>query len=703
MITSKRLGCILCCILCICVIAGFAIGHISAKAEDATKLHFTVVAGYSVTDQEYDAIKQGFDTFAQGKELGNGGEIENMREILIARKYSSGDSRSLVVYNFTAKNYFLVSNEYYNEYVNGDNFRKLGAPVTEMGTYHLSGTSKTDAIAEGNWQAQIFATGIILTDGSSVRSYVGIVEQTGEGSYVLHPLVDDQDLQVLKDGALQYVGDIDGEMHPLKEAFIQKTEDGYEVYANYSALCAHLSYNADYSLKESGKLIYAGKNFSVEDGAYVAHQLPAECITVSHMVRDGSNYVTTEALAYYQTYQKDGTADSLTQLFEEKYAELYSEGYVAGYRCSPIKMWDLLVLDLRFGDGTTGFDLAGTGMRERMTCLVYNPEQNKVFAVSNAIFLIFKEDSGVGSRCVIGYPETDVLKNKEIDGVVYSEIQLFNNGYIYRTENGNYMGVTGYSYDAENNTLVPTVAPDIPDRYGNEVERKTDGDTVYINYEKGAIACELTHNRSKYIYTYYHGRNFDFSAAPYEAKLLDMEVFITMDSLFCDGAMPVVDGKDVSFEDEIKPLLYKKYRELFKEGYFCGFTEEKFKGAWNNVFAQQFVVSDSTSMIFGEERPNVSALVYNPKTGKVYLMKDDVIKTWQAYYATAGSPTSDEYQVEGCDYYFQTFDFGMTIRKGALIVFTEEFASPEEYVQLMKDNQLSAPTHNKDQADGYIG
>jgi hypothetical protein len=162
-------------------------------------------------------------------------------------------------------------------------------------------------------------------------------------------------------------------------------------------------------------------------------------------------------------------------------------------------------------------------------------------------------------------------------------------------------------------------------------------------------------------------------------------------------------GSLIDFETVIKPKIYNKYVELYNAGYFCGFLEASFQGSWNNVFAQQFIVSDSTSMIFGEERPYVSALVYNPKTDEVYLMKDDVISIWQANYSTAASPTSDAFKLDGCDYTFQTFDFGMTIQNGNLIVFTEKYKSPADYVAYLSKNVLATPTHKRKQSDGYIG
>jgi hypothetical protein len=49
------------------------------------------------------------------------------------------------------------------------------------------------------------------------------------------------------------------------------------------------------------------------------------------------------------------------------------------------------------------------------------------------------------------------------------------------------------------------------------------------------------------------------------------------------------------------------------------------------------------------------------------------------------------------------FDYGMTIRNGNYIIFTEEFESPAAYVSEANGNTLSFPTHENDQKKGYIG
>ncbi len=659
------------------------------------------VAGKTLTSGEVEEILNGFTAKSATLNLGVADDVGCKREIILQQTFTDGDNKSMIVYNFAESDYFVVDNEFYATYVDGDYFRRLGAPVNGKGSYSVGGVTKNATIARKTYIAQIFETGVILNDNGTIKAYCGAVEKSDD-AYVVHPVIDDQDILEKTAGGYEYFGNIDGQMHPLKDADFFTVGSGsdktYELYVNYSSLCAHIVYNADYTIKSQD--IYPLRNYFKNGEVYEKSLLPDCCYSVTDMILD-EPAVESNAYSYYKKYQKSGNEAALKKLFEDAYIDMLNDDFVPGYRCSRIKMWDLLVLDLRFGDGTAGFDDVGTGERERMTCLVYNPVQNKVYPVHSAYFLIFKEDGATG-RNALGYPESGIKKDATIGGAEYEEIQIFQNGYIYKKD-GNYRVEVGYYYDGTSNAFVAIPAPATPDRYGSELTRATADGVVYINYEKGAVKCVPSANKSKYIYTYYAGRYFDFNAN-YTVKTYEIGTLLTYSQLVSKGAMPLdASRNEISFADVIQPKIYAKYAELYEKGFICGFVEEEFKGSWNNVYAQQFVAGDSTSMIFGEERPFVSALVYNKNTDAVYLMRDDVIKTWQAHYTVAGSPTSDEYQIEGYDYWFQTFEFGMTIRIGNLIVFTEDYTSPENYIDYVKNNPLDYPTHNNKQSDGYIG
>ncbi len=668
----------------------------SRGAHKATTAQMTEIAGFKISDSKAKAIIKGFAE--KGKKLGAGSGVEARREIILTETYSKDGKSNMVVYNFTDGKYYVVPSEILDNYMVDDTFRKLGAPVSSLGTIKVSGKAAEGKIKSGSYKAQVFEKGVILISDNQPKAYIGAVQKV-EGGVVLHPILNDQDLLVNIKGKLGRLEGVDGELHPLKEVTFSAVNGGYALYANYSSCCVYLEYNKEYYLLK--QKIYAAKNFIKSDKGYNAKILPLECISINDMIKDGEEPIEKEALEYYKKLKPNATEEDIIAKFRSAYTELYNAGFVPGYRCSKIKIWTYMVLDLRFGDGTTGFDVTGSGGRERMTCLVYNEKKDKVYPVYGAYFALWKEDGGM-ARNMLGAPESRILYNKTINGKTYKEVQIFEKGYIYKTEKGNYVPVVGTEYNSESGGFKAVPTPMVPDHFGAEVARKETEKTVYINYKKGAIRCDLSFNGAQYRYTFLRGRQFNLESGNFEISLLPLDSLVDLSALTSEGTMPTRNGKQVNFNDVIKPKLIAKYTELYNNGYFCGFPEEVFKGAWNNVYAQQFVVSDSDSMIFGEERPYVSALVYNPKTDAVYLMKDDVIKTWQGVYATAGSPTSDEYQLPGCDVWFQTFDFGMTMRRGNLIVFTEDFESPEAYVEEMKNNPLSAPTHGKDPSKGYI-
>lgn len=669
-----------------------------ADAEGVTKEEVEIIVGKSLTTEAFDAICNGFDSAATEFGLTGGNGVKTLREILIYQSF--GDD--VIAYNYATDNYYAVKGSFAQKYLDGDTYRRLGAPVSVRGNFKIDGATTSATLESKTYDAQIFEKGVLI-NGDEVQTLVAAPLMKEDGSVTLLPLLSDQDIMAKSGSGYSYIGDIDGELHPLKNVDVEVSvvdgETQYHLYANFRSCAAHVVYDSEFNLQS--KLVYIIKNYFVENGERVLKILPDCCYEITQILQDGSNFMDSDALSYYQNYVADGTKDSLYQLFENKYLEMLSDGFVAGYRCSHIKMWTWLVLDLRFGDGTTGFDSVGTGDRERMTCLVYNPDQNKVYPVNNTFFILWKEDSGEG-RNSLGYPCSDVMKNKTIGGRTYEEIQLYKNGYIALV-NGNYQAFLGYEYDEAQNVFVPVPSPSVPDRYGNEIGRKTVDGTVYINYQRGAIECKLTVNKTQYKYVCHAGRNFNFDDNC-ALVTLSMDKLLTYDQLKSVGSMPVGAGnKTVDFNTVIKPKLYQKYQELYEQGFICGFVEEQFKGSWNNVYAQQFVEGDSTSMIFGEARPYVAALVYNTNKNEVYLMKDDVIKIWQANYSVAGSPTSDEYQLEGYDYWFQTFDFGMTIRLGNYIVFTEDYETPQDYVDYVESLDIDVPTHNHKQGDGYVG
>lgn len=627
-------------------------------------------------------------------------------------------NNSAIVYSRRLNKAFFLKNGYMHEYSAQDRARALGAPLTEAGTFTLSGggyvsadslpaaSGFATALAENEYEAMIFEKGVIVKSGDKYVTYIGGVFEAGENAYRIMPFIRDQDLMAWKTGsahAMNFIGDVDGQWHPILDVYtVMDTQSApYVMYANFKGGCVKIAYeriegedSVDKGMPQlASAMRYAGYNF---DKDYNLVKIPVSAVTdddylfgeVENPTAGEHKYVENEAVAYAKNYSETATAQTLMNAFRKAYVKYFNSGFVPGYRCSAIKMWDLCVLDFKYGDGTTGFDVVASGGRERMTTLVYNPVKEEAFAVYNSYFDIFKNDSGFG-RKTLGYPVTDVLKDKEIGGQTFGEIQIFEKGYIFKSSNGNYVTRTGILYNEETNEFVPTPAPVVYTQYGSMVEEPVIQDGVYyMNYEKGAVTATLNSKGTHFFYDYFPGRNFN---GKLKAELLPMELFITEDMLSYTGDLPLNDkGEDANFAD-VKKQLVAAYKKVYDTGYFPGFLEEEFKGGWNSVHAQQLVLGDSDSDIFGESRPGVSALVYN--RGGVYFLTGSVITAWQSdnMYELYRAPTSDEFQLPGHPYVFQTFERGMAIRLGGVAFFTNEYRTPQHYIDSLPDYKV--PTY----------
>lgn len=703
---------------------------------DDVKMQRVYGAGWSqsVADSIESKIKAKYkEVYADGVPGIATGDVEVWGDngAAIKQEYRYGDStanpdggeggnvnNSAIVYSRRLDKAFFLNNEFMHEYSSRDMARALGAPLTDAGTFKLSGDGYVSApslpaassfktnIAENEYTAMIFEKGVIIKSGDSCSTYVGGVFKMSDSEYKVMPFIRDQDIMAWQTSthAMNFIGDIDGQWHPIIDIYTSYDAESatpYTMKVNFKGGSLDIAYELIKDEVDQGEpqqasaMRYAGYNFD-KDGNKV--KLPLVSVNDdAYLFGDAENpsggrdtFVEAGALAYYKNYKKDGTAQDMKDVFKAAYTKYFNADFVPGYRCSSIKMWDLCVLDYKYGDGKTGFDTVGSGGRERMTTLVLNPVKNEAFAVYNEYFNIFKNDSGFG-RKTLGYPISDVQKDKEIGGVTYAEIQIFEKGYIYKASNGNFITRTGVLYDEENNDFIPTPAPAVYSQYGMLSEEPVIKDNAYyFNYEKGAIKATLNNKGNHFFYDYYPGRNFNMLTL--EAKLLPMDLFMREDMLAYDGLLPA--GADFA---DIKTKLVAAYKKKYDTGFFPGFLEETFKGGWNSVYAQQLILGDSSADIFGESRPGVSALVYN--NGNIFFMTGSIVAAWQkgSSYELRRGPQSDEYQVEGYPYYFQNFERGIAVRLGDCAFFAD-YRTAQEYLERLPN--YTVPNYGK---DGYIG
>lgn len=667
-----------------------------------------------------------------------GSNSDDGKDLIIKQDFRYGDSTATlasedgglkniatICYSMTKKSAFVVKDSIREIYEN--NKRILGAPVTNFGEYTISGMSGRQVeIQKAKYSAQIFETGVLVSDRNFLDGaptvLEGAVVNTKEGEYELVYLIKDQDLMTARyippqgeetEGVIRYsvVPNIDGIWHPLKNCMAVKDSDAgtMTLYANYRGGAVEAVYSMQdgaYGIVSSMR--YAGKNFTKVDRAYVLENTTLDCINSDEYLfekGEGMPEVTAEALAYYRVKNPNASENDIKAAFKACYEDLYKRDFIAGYRASNIKTWDLVVLDFKFGDGTIGFDGVGSGNRERMTTLVYSQLANAVYPVYDDYFRIFKADTGMG-RKVLGAPISYPEKNKTVDGVKYEEIQFFENGYVYLSL-GKYIPIVGYRYNKDQNVLTAVPAPEIASSYGALVSETTleDIGETYMNYQNGCVLAKLNVYGNGYTYEYHPGRYFDEDMT---AQLLSMDKFVTM-----DGLKSSVLPSEYDFENNIKAKIYNKYREMYAKGIFLGFIEGTFSGGWNNVYAQQFIFGDSTANPFGSSRPGVSAIIYNKSMDKVFVLMNYQMSKWaeggeNALYNVLGVPKSDAYKVPGYSYEFQDFT-GTIPGKDALIVhngstncayFTEGMTA-SEFIKVSENYNF--PSHNNNIEDDYFG
>lgn len=580
---------------------------------------------------------------------------------------------SYLMYNVLEDEVFVMSDGFAR--LTGE-LRRIGAPLSEQ----ISGATVTGYDGEGNRvdvsgaTVQLFETGVLIgtqTSGGRVtyaEKYEGVIEKISDTEYIIHPLINDQDILARDKGSkimiekngeyfwLGFIGDVDGTWHALRTARLTREDGNIKVEYNFRAGCIEVVYSDDYYLLS--RMAYAGQNFAYdEEGNSERVWLPTENFTTDEHLWEG---VESNALEMYRKLSGNSGASEADMKadFRAEYMQLLSDGIIPGYRCSSIKIWDVLCVDYKYSPYSLyGFDSVGTAARERMFTLVYSGVQKRVYGVGDDIWNIWRDDS---VRRALGAPISDVLYNVTISGQTFSRIQIFEQGYITENSAGALVVEYGVTTDGDYKQFIYKAAPaDKPEQYGTQTGEftTTEGGSrvVYLNYERGAVKATEMSAKVGYVYDYYPGRNFYEENGTYVARLLDYETLYNDGDFTCDASYAGIwEG---GFDDEgnyvegVKAKLIAKIQELLAQGFFPGFLERNFQ-AWNLVACQQFIFGDSTAMPWaGDSRTNVCAMIYNEELGEIFLLKDAFMELWggtQAY-TQLGAPAGEEFTIDGND------------------------------------------------------
>lgn len=533
-------------------------------------------------------------------------------------------------------------------------FEKLGGKKSDLGQM-LSDSGISLTVGSETWTVQLFENGYIREQNGSYEAVTGYTYDEDSKTFVA---------QVTLTG--EY-GDKVGSVFTVNGMYCQNFENGY---AQYYLLGGEyvIRYYGNRNIAQDGTVTFVNKNI------YNAEILTAEI---------GEN---DEQAATIRSEIGPNEAD-IRNLFVDAMEEAVSVGFGLGVPCSPIKIWNgMIMMDFKLGDGRFSF---GEG-RYNMSFIVYNPDDGVAYAVSN--YAVQWVNDEVFSY---GLPVSDIHKGGTFKlnsaEIKYAYMQEFEQGVLYTTKDGMPVAELGVGYDEESGSYVPQVAPSVPKQYGDRTDMCTEGNYTYINYEKGCITAEKN-NEGYYTYTLHPGRNF--SNGSNEPSLLPLEQLIQKSDLQFDTTVDY--GMNV---DALRELLYSEIQRYYDAGFFVGFLEDRFK-PWNDIDAQQFIWGDSTADPFKEEgRRYVAALALNRETQELYLLRDEVLNVWQDNYAVLGFPTTNStyYTEQGIS--AQEFDTGFIVTDG-LQAYAITGESLESF--LADFERVEVPTHGRDESSGYI-
>lgn len=559
-----------------------------------------------------------------------------------------GTNYSGLCYNPGAEEVFYITGGYASA------FEQLGGGKSDLG--QMLSDSDTSLTVDGEtWTVQLFENGYIREQDGSYEAVTGYTYDEDSKTFVAQAtLTGEYGARV---GSVFTVNDMD----------CQNFKNGYAQY---------------YLLGDEYVIRYYGNRNIAQDGTVTfvdSEVYKAEIVSA----KIGENEEQAATIR-----NETGLSDSeLRELFVDAMDRAVAAGFGLGVPCSPIKIWNgMIMMDFKLGDGRFSFG----GDRYNMSFIVYNPDDDKAYAVSN--YAVQWVNDEVFSY---GLPVSDIhtdgtfkLNSAKIE---YAYMQEFEQGVLYTTKDGMLVAELGVGYDEESGSYVPQVAPSVPEQYGGRTDMRTEGNYTYINYEKGCVTAERN-NEGYYTYTLHPGRNFGDSSN--EPTLLPLDKLIKKSDLQFDTTVDY--GMTV---EELRKLLYSEIQRYYDAGFFVGFLEDRFK-PWNDIDAQQFIWGDSTADPFKEEgRRYVAALALNRETQELYLLRDEVLNVWQDNYAVLGFPTTNSTYSAEQGISVQEFDTGFIVTDG-LQAYAITGDSLESFLEDFE--RVEVPTHGRDESSGYI-
>ena len=328
------------------------------------------------------------------------------------------------------------------------------------------------------------------------------------------------------------------------------------------------------------------------------------------------------------------TVEDIGRLFRTRYEEL-KDTVTLGTPSSGVKVWDGYIFeDFCYGESDVWF---GWGERDKnYSGLCYNPGTEEVFYITGEYASAFEK---------LGKDKSDLgqmLSDSDTSLTVGSEtwtVQLFENGYIRETDDGSCDAFTGYTYDEKSKTFVKQATLTLTEEYGDKVGSVFTVDGMYCqNFEYGYAQYYLL--GGEYVIRYYGNRNIEQDGT---VKFVDKSVYTaeipTAGIGENDGQAATIRNETGLSDPDLYALFTDAMERAVEAGFGLGVPCSPIK-IWNDMIMMDFKLGDGR-FSFGEDRYNMSFIVYNPEDKKAYAVSNYAVQWVNDEVFSYGLPVSD--------------------------------------------------------------
>lgn len=325
------------------------------------------------------------------------------------------------------------------------------------------------------------------------------------------------------------------------------------------------------------------------------------------------------------------TVAEIGQAFKDRYTEL--KGTVTlGTPSSGVKVWDGYIFeDFCYGESDASFNWGARGTNYSGLC--YNPGTGEVFYITGGYASAFERLGG--GKSDLGQMLSDSGMSLTVGSETWT-VQLFENGYI-REQNGSYEAVTGVAYDEDSETFVAQVT--LTGEYGDKVGSVFTVDGMYCqNFKNGYAQYYLL--VGDYVIRYYGNRNIaqDGTVTFVNKSIYNAEILTAEIGESTEQAETIRSETRLS-DSDLRALFTDAMDRAVAAGFGLGVPCSPIK-IWNGMIMMDFKLGDGR-FSFGEDRYNMSFIVYNPNDGKAYAVSNYAVQWVNDEVFSYGLPVSD--------------------------------------------------------------